>query len=183
MNTNTPLRSAKEAKNDEFYTRLPDVEKEMWQYRDQFRGRRVYCDCDDPATSAFVQYFKMHFEGLGLKSLHATGISLKTGKGMEFSMEAGVGKTRVKGDGDFRSDNSRAIRAKCDIVVTNPPFSMFQEYMATLMEWSEGGGSSASLETPQVPNIVIFGLISLTAEYGSERMRRKDGSMLPKTGN
>ena len=90
-NTNSNLRGAQKAKKNEFFTCLADVEKEMWHYRDQFKGKRVYCDCDDPVTSAFVQYFKLHFEGLGLKSLQATGISRKHGRGMEFIMEVGGG--------------------------------------------------------------------------------------------
>lgn len=77
MSDNSNMNAAREAKNDEFYTRLENIEKEMWHYRKQFKGKRVYCNCDDPDTSRFVEFFRLQFKALGLKSLTATGYELK----------------------------------------------------------------------------------------------------------
>ncbi len=135
---NKNLHKAKKAKNDEFYTQIGSIERELRHYKDQFKGKKVFCNCDDPAESNFWKYFSLNFEFLGLERLvtthykedsptYALEINSVDGKPVE-------SKTNLKQNGDFRSDESLAILAECDIVVTNPPFSLFREYMEVLME-------------------------------------------------
>lgn len=144
---NKNLHAAKTAKNDEFYTQLPDIEKELCHYRDFFRDKVVFCNCDDPEYSNFWKYFQMNFIFLGLKKLISThyepgGQSYK----MEIvsadlpSGQIGIPdyvKTPLAGDGDFRSDECVEILKEADVVVTNPPFSLFREYVAQLMEYGK----------------------------------------------
>ena len=138
MSGNSNLHAAKAAKNDEFYTRAEDVEAEMWNYRKQFRGKAVHCDCDDPDASEIVDYFRLRFERLGLKRLHVTGYRQGTSEPVEMQMLGeGDGMTlrHEIESGDFRSEAVAEVRDMADIVVTNPPFSLFREYMDTLMKW------------------------------------------------
>lgn len=151
---NRNLHAAKTAKNDEFYTQLCDIEKELYHYRDFFRDKVVFCNCDDPEYSNFWKYFQMNFFFLGLKKLIST--HYEPG-GQSYKMEIiatdlATGqtafpdyvKTPLEGDGDFRSEECIDILKEADVVVTNPPFSLFREYVAQLMEY---GRSSLSLET------------------------------------
>ena len=153
-NQNSGLRGAQRAKKDEFYTRLEDIEKELRHYRDHFKGKVVFCNCDDPRVSNFFHYFSYGFEHLGLKKLITTcyksrerdifsenederAISLiytgdKNGNRVPDLEEIGV--TQLEEDGDFRSDECLALLEQADIVVTNPPFSLFREYIAQLVE-------------------------------------------------
>lgn len=132
---NKNLHAAKTAKNDEFYTQLSDIEKELYHYRDFFRGKVVFCNCDDPEYSNIWKYFQMNFIFLGLKKLISThyepgGQSYK----MEIvsadlpSGQIGIPdyvKTPLAGDGDFRSEECVEILKEADVVVTNPPFSCY----------------------------------------------------------
>lgn len=150
------LNKAKEAKDDEFYTRLEDIEREVRNYKDYFRGKIVYCNCDDPYVSNFVNYFSRNFEYLGLKKLIAscyrnTDASKRTQGAEKFAVkleyEGGAENsmptlgdfkvTPLEGDGDFRSRESVELLKESDIVVTNPPFSLFREYVAQLMEYKK----------------------------------------------
>ena len=144
---NTNLHSAKKAKNDEFYTQLSDIEKEMAHYKDFFKGKIVYCNCDDARESNFFQYFTLNFEYLGLKKLITTGYKAD-GKGVKLVYEgdkngnfmvddAEVVVTELEGSGDFRSEECIELLKECDVVVTNPPFSLFREYVAQLMEYGK----------------------------------------------
>lgn len=141
--TNGNLHKAKQAKNDEFYTQLSDIEKELMHYKEHFKDKIVYCNCDDPEWSNFWKYFHLNFEHLGLKKLIATfyhiGQSVYkmeyTG-GDDNNISAGV-KIPLTGNGDFRSDECIETLKESDIVVTNPPFSMFREYVAQLMEYEK----------------------------------------------
>ena len=135
MAKNTNLHSAKRAKNDEFYTRLEDVEAELQHYPNAFRGKVVYLNCDDE-RSAFWKYFSQHFEELGLKELVAT----KYPEGLLFRLKTVGGTVEVvdmEGDGDFRSPECVELLKRSDIVVTNPPFSLFREYIGQLMEYGK----------------------------------------------
>lgn len=207
---NANLTAAKDAKNDEFYTQLDDISAELCHYKDKFRDKTVFCNCDDPFESNFVKYFLMHFNELGLKELIATGYKTSPVLGQEIGsnghpyvlrvtstkefltgtqtdldtfgakyfldtkannlmspllgnpafdkdgnqIQVGVkekyideksGKTKtrtVKQDlyyeaGDFRSDMCVSLLQECDIVCTNPPFSLFREYVAQLMEYGK----------------------------------------------
>ncbi len=178
--SNKNLRQANKAKKDEFYTQLSDIEKELKYYKDQFKGKVVYCNADDPFESHFFKYFASNFNVLGLKKLIATSYAgspivggqlalfeiegLKTAKEKE-PMKIVVNEvkdhnddgainmsdvehllkhdknvaTPLKGDekfngGDFRSEEAIKILKEADIVVTNPPFSLFREYVEQLTE-------------------------------------------------
>lgn len=154
---NKSLSAAKEAKKDEFYTQLEDINKELKYYREHFRGKTVLCNCDDPRISNFFTYFAYNFEFLGLKRLITTcyknqdadlfsqnkseqAIYLiydgdKNGNHIPDAEEIGIHP--LKGDGDFRSRECVELLKQADIVVTNPPFSLFREYVAQLMEYEK----------------------------------------------
>ena len=142
------LRKAKEQKNDEFYTQLEDIEAEISSHPDyvrQFQGKVVFCNCDDPEWSSFYEFFRLHFNQLGLKKLITTHYN-KDGSPsykLEWSGEklgddtVNMIKTPLQGDGDFRSDECIELLKESDIVVTNPPFSLFREYIDMLIEYDK----------------------------------------------
>lgn len=140
MVKNANLHKAKNAKNDEFYTQLTDVAKELMHYKKHFKDKIVFCNCDDPTWSAFWKYFHLNFAELGLKKLISTHYDREeatykmeyTG-GDDNDIEVGV-KTPLEGNGDFRNKECLDLLDESDIVVTNPPFSLFREYVAVLME-------------------------------------------------
>lgn len=140
MAANANLHKAKNAKNDEFYTQLTDVSKEMMHYKQHFKDKVVFCNCDDPTWSAFWKYFHLNFAELGLKKLISTHYDREqTTYKMEYiggddnNIEAGA-IIPLEGNGDFRNQECLDLLDECDIVVTNPPFSLFREYVACLME-------------------------------------------------
>ncbi len=181
--TNKNLHQAGKAKKDEFYTQLVDIEKELKHYKDQFRGKVVYCNCDDPFESNFFKYFASNFRALGLKKLIATSYKPSPIANTQLNLfgeviEIGTKKGRpkitankfiinevddidgngafdlrdiaeqlkankhnewvpLKDDGDFRSKESIELLKQADIVVTNPPFSLFREYVAQLVEYNK----------------------------------------------
>lgn len=154
---NTNLHKAKRNKKDEFYTQLEDIEKELKHYRDHFKGKTVLCNCDDPVISNFFRFFSYNFEFLGLKKLittcyknqqtqlfskHDTEKAIyleyygdKNGNKIPDLEEIGV--RQLKGNGDFRSDECIDFLKEADIVCTNPPFSLFREYIAQLVEYEK----------------------------------------------
>ncbi|MDP2683732.1 MAG: adenine-specific methyltransferase EcoRI family protein [bacterium] len=180
---NNNLHNAHRAKKDEFYTQLVDIEKELKHYKEQFRGKVVYCNCDDPFESNFFKYFASNFNALGLKKLITMSYKpspiantqlglfgdnkkLTTSKGRpkatankfiinevkdldgdgafdlrDIAMQLKANKNNewspIKGDGDFRSEESVELLKQADIVVTNPPFSLFREYVAQLIEYDK----------------------------------------------
>ncbi len=157
MNKNSNLHKAKKAKADEFYTQLSDIEKECSHYREHFKGKTILCNCDDPRISNFFFYFSANFEYLGLKKLIATcyknqDINLfsegKSEKAVYIVYEGDRNGNKnvdnneldireLQGDGDFRSRECVELLKQADIVVTNPPFSLFREYVAQLMEYQK----------------------------------------------
>lgn len=146
---NKNLRKANKAKNDEFYTQLSDIEKELWHYKNHFKNKIIFCNCDDPEESNFFKYFALNFEYLGLKKLVAThfeeekkSYKLEIIRWLDLNNDWKVDlkdtkKIELKENGDFRSDESIEILKEADIVVTNPPFSLFREYVAQLMEYKK----------------------------------------------
>lgn len=137
---NANLHKAKDAKNDEFYTQLTDVAKELMHYKAHFKDKIVLCNCDDPTWSAFWKYFHLNFAELGLKKLISTHYDkteptykMEYTGGDDNNIEVGV-KTPLEGNGDFRNQECLDLLDESDIVVTNPPFSLFREYVAVLME-------------------------------------------------
>lgn len=158
---NRNLHTAKRSKMDEFYTQLTDIEKELYHYRKHFKNKTVFCNCDDPSVSNFYLFFKLQFGVLGLKKLITTCYKndqfdlfskndkdraicheyVETAKGIEEK------EWLLKGDGDFRSEECIEILKQADIVCTNPPFSLFREYVAQLMRYDKkfliiGNGNS-----------------------------------------
>ena len=132
---NGNLSKAKAAKNDEFYTRLEDIEKELKHYTEHFKGKVVYCNCDDANRSNFFKYFSTNFQKLGLKKLIATGYK-ENGKGV-VAIQKGDDIDIYDGNGDFRSEECIEFLKEADIVVTNPPFSCFRQYVAQLMQYGK----------------------------------------------
>lgn len=172
--SNSNLHRAAKVKNDEFYTQLVDVEKELKHYKDQFRGKVVYCNCDDPFESNFFKYFAANFNALGLKNLITTSYTkspivggqlplfemeglkpdgkepyvIEINEVLDINKDGAIGledveallrrnkksSRKLQGNGDFRSDECVELLERADIVVTNPPFSLFREYVAQLME-------------------------------------------------
>ena len=144
---NNNLTNAKKAKNDEFYTQLTDIEKEMRHYKEFFKDKVVYCNCDDARESNFFKYFSLNFEHLGLKKLITTGYKAD-GKGVVLIYEGDkngnrtvddseITVTELNGNGDFRSEECIEFLKEADVVVTNPPFSLFREYVTQLIEYGK----------------------------------------------
>ena len=140
MANNKSLARAKDAKNDEFYTQISDIEKELKYYKAHFKNKIVFCNCDDPDWSNFWKYFHLNFEHLGLKKLVTTHYDASEPTYMmEYEggndADTSVGKiTPLKQNGDFRSPECLELLNQSDIVVTNPPFSLFREYIGSLIE-------------------------------------------------
>ena len=147
MSKNINLSNAKKNKNDEFFTRLTDIEKELMHYKEMFVGKTIYCNCDDPVKSNFVQWFYMRFNILHLKRIIVTAFnSVGCGlywdsdfatvdpKSIDISKEIEKDVRKLNGDGDFRSEECIELLKQADIVVTNPPFSLFREYVKVLMD-------------------------------------------------
>lgn len=154
---NKTLSNAKKNKNDDFYTQLTDIEKELKYYKEYFENKVVFCNCDDPRVSNFFHYFSYNFEKLKLKKLITTcyknqemdlfsqndseqAIYLeyygdRNGNNVPNPEEIGI--KYLKGDGDFRNKESIELLKEADIVVTNPPFSLFREYVAQLIEYDK----------------------------------------------
>ena len=138
------LTQAKRAKNDEFYTRLQDVEKELAHYRSHFKDKTVFLNCDDPTYSAFWRHFHLLFNVYELKKLIATHYESDGGASYAMVYEGGSDndvstgqRIELVGNGDFRSDECIEFLKESDIVVTNPPFSLFREYVAQLVEYDK----------------------------------------------
>ena len=142
MSNNNNLHKARKNKNDEFYTQLTDIEKELVHYVDFFEGKTVYCNCDDARESNFFKYFYNKFEELGLKKLIATGYK-EDSHGVVLVYEGDkndnreIKVTELQGDGDFRSEECIEFLKEADVIVTNPPFSLFREYVKQLMEYNK----------------------------------------------
>jgi hypothetical protein len=175
--SNRNLHNASQAKKDEFYTQLVDIEKELKHYKAQFHGNIVYCNCDDPFESNFFKYFAANFNALGLKKLITTSyvkspivvgqlplcemeglkpkfkepFKIEINEVLDFDSDGAVGLADIKwllkhnanvsiplkGDGDFRSQECIEFLKEADIVVTNPPFSLFRKYITQLMEYKK----------------------------------------------
>lgn len=210
-----PLGKAKKNKADEFYTQLPDIESEMRHYKKQFRGKVIFCNCDDPFESNFFKYFAMNFNILGIKKLVATSytdspiaynqLPLFDVKNLdvkkndtkqtykieitEVKDENGDGAvdladveyllknrkntlTLLSGDGDFRSPESVKLLKEADIVVTNPPFSLFREYVAQLIEYNKKFiilGNQNAITYKEVFKLIKENLIWLGMDNGGTK--------------
>ena len=154
---NRDLNAAKKAKKDEFYTQLSDIQEELRHYKEHFRGKTVLCNCDDPRISNFFHYFAYQFEALGLKRLITTCYKNQTPDlfsqhdseraiWLEYTGDKNgnrvpdpeeIGIHYFEKDGDFRSPECVELLKQADIVVTNPPFSLFREYVAQLVKYDK----------------------------------------------
>ena len=157
MPVSQDLQQAKKAKKDEFYTQLSVIEQELQYYESHFKDKVVYCNCDDPRVSNFFHYFSYKFRSLGLKKLITTCYKNqqtdlfsqnKSEKAIWLEYDGTVNETGIpsveeigvnylEGNGDFRSKECIHLLKQADIVVTNPPFSLFREYVAQLMEYEK----------------------------------------------
>ncbi|MEI7425315.1 MAG: adenine-specific methyltransferase EcoRI family protein [Candidatus Moraniibacteriota bacterium] len=155
--SNQNLHKANKAKNDEFYTQLADITRELAHYKNHFKGKTVFCNCDDPRVSNFFHYFSYNFEFLGLKKLITTcyknqSVDLFSQNNSEKAIYleyigdknenrvpdiSEIGIKHLKKNGDFRSPECIELLKQADIVVTNPPFSLFREYVAQLVEYDK----------------------------------------------
>ena len=174
---NSNLHYAKKVKNDEFYTRLEDIEKEIWHYSSSLEGKTIYCNCDDPLDSAFTKYFILRFKSLKLKKLICTFYDINNTKnayafvyegqdingdgkiteddidiikstkafhcplvddiGFDFQNKDECWKRGIYGKGDFRSKNCIDYLQMSDVIITNPPFSLFREYIDQLIKYDK----------------------------------------------
>jgi len=144
---NKSLSKAKINKKDEFYTQLTDIEKELGHYRDLFKNKVIFCNCDDPEESDFWNYFTINFEFFGLKRLVSTHFetekpSYKLEIVSDINNDGKINKLdtieiKLKQNGDFRSPECIEILKEADIIITNPPFSLFREYVAQLIEYNK----------------------------------------------
>ena len=150
--SNKSLRKADSVKNDEFYTHFDDIQTELNFYKDQLKDRVIYCNCDDPAESAFTDFFKLNFDYLGIKKLICTRYQKsnlftyadpvrRSGYRLEITAKNKNDKKPVKinlkGDGDFRSPECIELLKEADVVITNPPFSLFREYVDQLIKYNK----------------------------------------------
>lgn len=147
MAKNNNLHAAKNAKNDEFYTQISDIEKEVKHYKDFFNGKVVYCNCDDPKESNFFKFFREKFLEYGLKKLITTGYK-KDGHGVSYIIDKDVNGnkkideeeiivTELQGNGGYETEECIAFLKEADVVVTNPPFSLFRDYVKQLMDYNK----------------------------------------------
>ncbi|MDO9935894.1 adenine-specific methyltransferase EcoRI family protein [Glaesserella parasuis] len=149
MAGNKNLHRANREKNDEFYTRLVDIENELRHYTQHFKDKIIFCNCDDPEESNFFRYFALNFEHLGIKKLIATHFDaneptykLEIDRELDLNTDGKIDfqdiqRIPLQQNGDFRSPECIEILKQSDIVVTNPPFSLFREYVAQLMEYEK----------------------------------------------
>ena len=205
------LAAARAAKEDEFYTQLADIERELSNYKEHFRGKVVYCNCDDPRVSGFVHYFSHNFETLGLKKLiatcyknsqpdlfseHESEIAVKleysgdiNGSGVpdpsEFKVEY------LQGDGDFQNEESIELLKQADIVVTNPPFSLYRDFVKQLIEHDKKFilvGPQNAITTKELFPLIMSGRMWLGAHSGVMKFRvpptkEKEGLVTDSDGN
>lgn len=195
---NTALSKANKQKNDEFYTQLTDIEKELRHYKDHLKGKVIFCNCDDPRVSNFFHYFSYNFEKLGLNKLITTCYKNQdmdlfsqnnTEKAIYLDYEGDkngnhvpdleeIGVNYLQGDGDFRGQESIELLKQADIVVTNPPFSLFREYVAKLIEYDKKFvilGSQNAITYKDIFSLIRDGKLWLGVDnYGTKWFGVKD---------
>ena len=167
MASNKPLAFSKRNKQDEFYTQLSDIEAEMVHYKDIFKGKTVYLNCDNAFHSNFFLYFSRNIKTFGIKKLF-------------------VNCLRSDGSGDFRSDESIEMLKQADIVVTNPPFSLFRDYMAQLFEYKKQFlilGSMNAITYKSVYPLIKDDKLWLGVNNGSKEFQVPDSYEAPNSKN
>ena len=205
MAGNNNLGAAKTAKLDEFYTQIMDIENELKYYTEHFRGKTVLCNCDDPRVSNFFHYFAYGFEHLGLKRLittcyknqerdlfsqnnseHAIWLEYTGDKnGNRIPDPEEIGIHHLQGDGDFRSPECIELLKQADIVVTNPPFSLFREYVAQLVKYDKKFliiGNLNAITYKEIFPLIKENKIWLGINNGAKEYLKPDGTK-QKMGN
>ena len=206
MNKNKILKKAKRNKNDAFYTRYDDIESELKHYRKHFKGKTVYCNCDDPRVSNFFEYFRVNFEWLGLKKLITS--CYKNQNPLLFSDHSDEravyieyegdkdGNSRIlsdgeleikefRGDGAFQNSESVELLKQADIVVTNPPFSLFREYVKQLIDYQKKFliiGNQNAISYKEIFPLIKDNKVWLGVNNGAKEYLKPDGS-IQKMGN
>jgi hypothetical protein len=192
---NSNLHAAKKAKNDEFYTQLTDIEKELKHYKDQFKDKVVYCNCDNPQKSEFVRFFRLKFCDWGLKKLIATCITEDNSNGWGYVWDKDINGNGIMDEeevtmiplqqnGDFRSPECIEFLKEADIVVTNPPFSLYRSYIKQLIDYDKKFlhiGNSNAITYKEVFPYIKYGKLR-TGKNWVKEFRMPDGT-LKKFGN
>ena len=197
MAGNQSLQAANKAKKDEFYTQLSDIENELRHYSEHFRGKTVLCNCDDPRVSNFFHYFAYSFEQLGMKRLITTCYKNQDAElfsrndqeqavWLEYTGDRNgnrvpdaeeIGIRPLKGDGDFRSPECIELLKQADIVVTNPPFSLFREYVAQLVKYEKKFliiGNQNAITYKEIFPLIILNKIWLGSHAGDMSFKVPD---------
>ena len=199
--SNKNLHKAKVAKNDEFYTQYVDIEQEVFAYLGEnvnpFKDKVILCPCDDPAQSNFTLFFALNFEKLGLRKLISTSYAKEEGgKGRKYELTGDTNGdgvvdsndivwTELEGNGDFASEEVTRLRDEADIIVTNPPFSLFRKFLAWIMEGQKQFlilGSMNAITYKEVFPLIKSNQIWLGVLSGSKEYIQPDGTM-KKMGN
>lgn len=199
MSDNNNFKLARKNKNDEFYTRIEDIENELKHYREHFKDKYVFLNCDDPEYSNFWRFFYINFDFLGLKHLTATHYSDEKQSFRLDYYANDIGQmtfeqTDLNQNGDFRSAEAIDILKKCDIVVTNPPFSLFREYINLLVDYNKDFliiGNQNNVTYKEVfpllkENKAWLGVNSGSMEFkvpNTEEYQRQSGFRVDKEGN
>lgn len=195
MAKNKNLTSAKKAKNDEFYTRISDIENELKYYKDQFYDKVVYCNCDNPKKSEFCTFFRLKFVDWGLKKLIVTCITEDNSNGLAYIWDRDINGNGIMDEdevtpvpmqtnGDFRSPECIAYLQEADIICTNPPFSLFREYVKQLMDYEKKFliiGNSNAFTYKEIFPLIKEGKIRTGKNYVKE-FKQPDGTF-KKFGN
>ena len=173
---NNGLTNANKKKNDEFFTQYYDIEKEVSQYVNLLQGKTIYCNCDNPLESEFVKYFKRNFESLGLSQLFATGMP-----GIKYTKNASGGVCgKMIGNGDFSSEESIELLKQSDIVITNPPFSLFRQFLKTLLDYDKKFliiGCQTALGYKEIFPLLKDNIIWTGYHYGNMLFRTPNGEL------
>lgn len=195
MSKNNNLTKAKAAKNDLFFTKLSDIENELKYYKDQFKDKVVYCNCDNPTKSEFCTFFRLKFCDWGLKKLIVTCITEDNSNGLAYIWDRDINGNEIMDEdevtavpmqtnGDFRSPECIAYLQEADIVCTNPPFSLFREYIKQLMDYGKKFlviGNSNAFTYKEIFPLIKEGKIRTGKNYVKE-FKQPDGTF-KKFGN
>lgn len=181
---NINLHKARKTKNDEFYTFYEDIKKEVENYRDYLENKIVYCNCDNPKYSQFWKYFKDNFQELKIKKLISTYLSDNIAYKTDYNGIT-IEKTKLSGNGSFESEECLAILKEVDVVITNPPFSIFSEYLSSLINNNKKflviGNKNAVIYKDVFPyirdNKVSLGFNNITKFYQPDGETKKFGNI------
>ena len=181
---NINLHKARKTKNDEFYTFYEDIQKEIENYKDYLENKIVYCNCDNPEYSQFWKYFKDNFKKLKIKKLISTYLSDNIAYKTDYNGIT-IEKTKLSGNGSFNSEECLSILKEVDVVITNPPFSIFSEYLSSLINNNKKflviGNKNAVIYKDVFPyirdNKVSLGFNNITKFYQPDGEIKKFGNI------